>query len=99
MTSSTLYMADVETGSFNFTKGVEEKNAENALVLHDAAIAGTYAQKRERLWREPEERKGALAIYQAVTRCDFGDVPAAASSMGFLRLMGMQSVNYGMGVL
>jgi len=34
----------VITGSFNFTKAAEERNAENLLILNDvAALAGTYA--------------------------------------------------------
>lgn len=33
----------VLTGSFNFTKAAEESNAENLLVIHDAAIATKYA--------------------------------------------------------
>jgi phosphatidylserine/phosphatidylglycerophosphate/cardiolipin synthase-like enzyme len=33
----------VITGSFNFTKSAEESNAENLLVIRDAAIAGQYA--------------------------------------------------------
>lgn len=38
----------VVTGSFNFTKAAEEKNAENLLVLHDAALAARYLTN----WRE-----------------------------------------------
>jgi len=34
----------VITGSFNFTKAAEEHNAENLVVIHDAAIAAQYAQ-------------------------------------------------------
>lgn len=30
------------TGSFNFTKAAQEKNAENLLVLHDPALIGLY---------------------------------------------------------
>jgi len=43
----------VETGSFNYTKGASEKNAENALVLHgvpDLALA--YRTEWIRLWDE-----------------------------------------------
>jgi phosphatidylserine/phosphatidylglycerophosphate/cardiolipin synthase-like enzyme len=29
----------LETGSFNFTAAAEARNAENVLVLHDAALA------------------------------------------------------------
>jgi len=32
----------VITGSFNFTKAAEEKNAENLLIIQDAAIASKY---------------------------------------------------------
>lgn len=32
----------VITGSFNFTKGAEEKNAENLLILHSPSLAKTY---------------------------------------------------------
>jgi len=36
--------ATVLTGSFNFTKAAEENNAENLLVIQDAAIASKYEQ-------------------------------------------------------
>lgn len=32
----------VITGSFNFTKGAEERNAENLLVIHDKTLAAKY---------------------------------------------------------
>jgi phosphatidylserine/phosphatidylglycerophosphate/cardiolipin synthase-like enzyme len=32
----------VLTGSFNFTKAAEAKNAENLLVLHDSALSSKY---------------------------------------------------------
>ena len=32
----------VITGSFNFTKAAEERNAENLLILRDAAVAAKY---------------------------------------------------------
>jgi len=32
----------VITGSFNFTKAAEERNAENLLILHDSALAARY---------------------------------------------------------
>jgi phosphatidylserine/phosphatidylglycerophosphate/cardiolipin synthase-like enzyme len=35
-------MNSLITGSFNFTKAAEEKNAENLLVIRDAALAATY---------------------------------------------------------
>lgn len=34
----------VLTGSFNFTKGAEEKNAENLLVIHDPVLARIYTE-------------------------------------------------------
>jgi len=36
--------ATVITGSFNFTKAAETKNAENLLVLHDPALARLYKE-------------------------------------------------------
>jgi len=49
--------ATVELGSFNFTAAAEKHNAENVLVLHDAAVAGRYGQEWGRLWAESEEMK------------------------------------------
>jgi len=40
--------AVVITGSFNFTKAAEEHNAENLLIVHDAALAARYAEN----WRK-----------------------------------------------
>jgi phosphatidylserine/phosphatidylglycerophosphate/cardiolipin synthase-like enzyme len=34
----------VITGSFNFTKAAQEKNAENLLIMRDPALAGQYTQ-------------------------------------------------------
>jgi phosphatidylserine/phosphatidylglycerophosphate/cardiolipin synthase-like enzyme len=34
----------VITGSFNFTKAAEEHNAENLLIIHDAALASRYTE-------------------------------------------------------
>jgi len=34
----------VITGSFNFTRAAQEKNAENLLVIHDPAMAARYAE-------------------------------------------------------
>lgn len=43
----------VETGSFNYTAGAANKNAENVLVLGpDKALADTYAREWRRLWDE-----------------------------------------------
>src|ERR1041385_1994566 len=45
----------VITGSFNFTKAAEEKNAENLLVIQDAAMASKYTQnwQAHRIHSEP----------------------------------------------
>jgi len=40
----------VITGSFNFTKAAEEKNAENLLVIHDKKLAERYTKN----WQEHE---------------------------------------------
>jgi phosphatidylserine/phosphatidylglycerophosphate/cardiolipin synthase-like enzyme len=45
----------LETGSFNFTAAAEARNAENVLVLHDAALAQQFEQQWERLWNESED--------------------------------------------
>lgn len=37
----------VLTGSFNFTKAAQDKNAENLLILHDRKLAAQYAEN----WR------------------------------------------------
>lgn len=43
----------VETGSFNFSAAAASKNAENVLVIHNAAaLAQVYAQEWQRLWDE-----------------------------------------------
>ena len=34
----------VLTGSFNFTKAAQEKNAENLLIIRDKALAAQYTQ-------------------------------------------------------
>ena len=34
----------VITGSFNFTKAAQEKNAENVLIIRDPALAAQYTQ-------------------------------------------------------
>ena len=41
---------NVITGSFNFTKAAEEKNAENLLVIHDKRSAERYIRN----WKEHE---------------------------------------------
>lgn len=47
----------VITGSFNFTKAAEEKNAENLLVIHDRALATKYMEN----WKE---HAGHSAVYE-----------------------------------
>jgi phosphatidylserine/phosphatidylglycerophosphate/cardiolipin synthase-like enzyme len=43
----------LQTGSFNYSKSAEEKNAENVLVLYNVPeLAGQYAAEWERLWDE-----------------------------------------------
>jgi phosphatidylserine/phosphatidylglycerophosphate/cardiolipin synthase-like enzyme len=37
----------VLTGSFNFTKAAQEKNAENLLMIRDTALAAQYTQNWE----------------------------------------------------
>jgi phosphatidylserine/phosphatidylglycerophosphate/cardiolipin synthase-like enzyme len=38
----------VITGSFNFTRSAEDRNAENLLILHDPSVAAAYAANWER---------------------------------------------------
>lgn len=45
----------VITGSFNFTKAAEERNAENLLVIHDKALAEKYIRN----WHQHEEHSEA----------------------------------------
>lgn len=45
----------VLTGSFNFTKAAEEKNAENLLVIYDKALAAKYRENWEVHRRHSEE--------------------------------------------
>ncbi len=45
----------VITGSFNFTKAAEEKNAENLLILHDKSLASRYADN----WQAHREHSEA----------------------------------------
>ena len=48
----------VITGSFNFTKAAEERNAENLLVLQDKDLAARYKSnwRKHRTHSEPYER-------------------------------------------
>jgi len=47
--------ATVITGSFNFTKAAEEKNAENLLIIQDQGLARLYTQNWERHREHSEE--------------------------------------------
>jgi phosphatidylserine/phosphatidylglycerophosphate/cardiolipin synthase-like enzyme len=42
------------TGSFNFTKAAEEKNAENVLISKDKALARVYIENWEKHKRHSE---------------------------------------------
>jgi len=48
----------VLTGSFNFTKAAESKNAENLLVIHDKALADKYAANWKIHWNHSEPYTG-----------------------------------------
>ena len=48
----------VLTGSFNFTKAAEERNAENLLVIHDKGLAAKYRENWEAHRRRSEEYAG-----------------------------------------
>jgi phosphatidylserine/phosphatidylglycerophosphate/cardiolipin synthase-like enzyme len=48
----------VETGSFNYSKSAEEKNAENVLILrNEPDVAKQYLARWQELWDESEEYK------------------------------------------
>ncbi len=47
----------VITGSFNFTKAAEEKNAENLLVIHDKKLAERYIKN----WQDHERHSEIYA--------------------------------------
>lgn len=51
----------VLTGSFNFTKAAEESNAENLLVISDAALAAKYQANWERHLKHAARYKGKTA--------------------------------------
>ena len=47
--------ADVETGSFNYTRSAEKHNAENAMILRGyPKVAGEYQNRWQVLWDESE---------------------------------------------
>ena len=45
----------VVTGSFNFTKAAEEKNAENLLIIRDSGLAKLYRENWEKHQQHSEE--------------------------------------------
>jgi phosphatidylserine/phosphatidylglycerophosphate/cardiolipin synthase-like enzyme len=57
----------VITGSFNFTKAAEERNAENLVVIHDPVIAAAYLRNWESHARHsspigiPQDQQGKVA--------------------------------------
>ena len=46
----------VVTGSFNPSKGGDERNDENLLIIHDEKIAAKYLDEFEKVYREAEKR-------------------------------------------
>ena len=48
----------VLTGSFNFTKAAENNNAENLLVIQDAALAAKYTANWQAHWKHSEPYQG-----------------------------------------
>jgi phosphatidylserine/phosphatidylglycerophosphate/cardiolipin synthase-like enzyme len=59
----------VITGSFNFTKAAEEKNAENLLIIHDAKLAKKY----EKNWYRREKESSSVSEYKSKTRNKYYD--------------------------
>lgn len=53
----------VITGSFNFTKNAEEKNAENLLIIHDKKLASLYTEN----WQEHADHSNAY-VRSGVTK-------------------------------
>ena len=49
----------VITGSFNFTKAAQEKNAENLLIIRDAALAEQYSSN----WNLRQKESVAFSDY------------------------------------
>ena len=48
----------VITGSFNFTKSAEDKNAENLLVIRDKVLAAKYVENWKVHWEHSESYSG-----------------------------------------
>jgi len=50
----------VETGSFNYTRSAQIRNAENVIVIDDAPqVAAAYRHEWDRLWREAQALQSA----------------------------------------
>jgi phosphatidylserine/phosphatidylglycerophosphate/cardiolipin synthase-like enzyme len=56
--------ATVITGSFNFTKAAEEKNAENLLIITSKELAKIYLDN----WQKHREHSESYQRYQAPCR-------------------------------
>jgi phosphatidylserine/phosphatidylglycerophosphate/cardiolipin synthase-like enzyme len=57
----------VITGSFNFTKAAEEKNAENLLILRNKDLAGIYLTN----WVNHRERSEKVPEYEHIKRGNY----------------------------
>jgi phosphatidylserine/phosphatidylglycerophosphate/cardiolipin synthase-like enzyme len=57
----------VITGSFNFTKAAEEKNAENLLILRNKDLAGIYLTN----WVNHKERSEKIPEYEHIKRGNY----------------------------
>lgn len=53
----------VITGSFNFTKAAQEKNAENVIVIHDAGLAALYLAN----WNKRRELSIQVSLNKNIT--------------------------------
>ncbi|MGZ6237009.1 MAG: phospholipase D family nuclease [Syntrophales bacterium] len=57
----------VITGSFNFTKAAEEKNAENLLILRNKDLAGLYPRN----WENHKEHSEKVPEYEHIKRGNY----------------------------
>ncbi len=76
--------ATVITGSFNFTKAAEERNAENLLVIRSADLARTYSDNWRSHIEHSEKYEGKERGFSEARAADFprassGAVDAAAA--------------------
>ena len=63
----------VLTGSFNFTKAAQEKNAENGLLIRDPALAAQYTQN----WQAHAQHSHPVRRTRGTLRLGHGDRHAA----------------------